>query len=53
MVVSLSNSALNEKSTMSMIKNALFNEKAQRIEMGTAYSGESRALVSQGSRERG
>ncbi|GFZ14593.1 hypothetical protein Acr_24g0007830 [Actinidia rufa] len=35
LVVSLSNSALNEKLTTSMVMDALFNEKAWRREMGT------------------
>ena len=37
---------------MSIFKDALFNEEAQRREMGTANSDNSRALVSKGSRER-
>ena len=52
-VVSLSNSALNRKLTMSMVKDALLNEEARRREMGKTDSDESRALVSQRSRERG
>ncbi|GFY93698.1 hypothetical protein Acr_09g0001440 [Actinidia rufa] len=53
LVVSLSNSAPNGKLTTSMVKDALFNEEAQRREMGSTDQSESQALVSEGSRERG
>ena len=39
-MVSLSNSAPNEKLTMSMVKDALFNEEAWRREMGTKDNDE-------------
>ncbi|GFY85693.1 hypothetical protein Acr_04g0004310 [Actinidia rufa] len=53
LVVSLSNSAPNGKLTTSMVMDALFNEEAQRKEMGSTDQSESQALVSEGSRERG
>ena len=52
-MVSLSNLAPNEKLTMSMVKDALFNEKAQRKEMGMVNSDDLPALVLERSRERG
>ena len=53
LVVFLSNSAPNEKLTMSMVMDALFNEEARRREMGTTDSDDSRALVSERSRKKG
>ena len=49
-MVSLNNSSPNRKLTMSMVKDALFNEEAWRREI---ESDESRTLVLEGSRERG
>ncbi|GFZ09248.1 hypothetical protein Acr_20g0010560 [Actinidia rufa] len=53
LVVSLSNSAPNGKLTTSMVMDALFNEEPWRREMSTEDSDDSRALVLEGSRERG
>ncbi|GFZ00193.1 hypothetical protein Acr_13g0015920 [Actinidia rufa] len=53
LVVSLSNSTPNEKLTMSMVMDALFNEKARIREMGMTNQSELQALVSEGSKERG
>ncbi|GFS37114.1 hypothetical protein Acr_00g0049960 [Actinidia rufa] len=53
LVVSLSNSAPNGKLTTSMVMDALFNEEAQRREMGSTDQSESQALVSEISRKRG
>ncbi|KAF7151014.1 hypothetical protein RHSIM_Rhsim02G0098600 [Rhododendron simsii] len=52
LVVSLSNSAPDGKLSMSIVKDALFNEEARRKEMGTDCEDESRALVSDGNRGR-
>ena len=52
-MVYLNNSMLNEKLTMSMVNDTLFNEEGRSREMGTAYGDELRALVSQGSRKIG
>ena len=52
LVVSLNSSMPNGQLTMSMIKDALFNEVTQKKEMGTINRSESQALVSQGSKER-
>ena len=52
-MVSLSNSAPNEKLTMSMVNDALFNKEARKREMGMTNRSESQALVSEESRERG
>ncbi|GFY89069.1 hypothetical protein Acr_06g0010090 [Actinidia rufa] len=52
-VVSLSNSAPNEKLTTSMVMDVLFNEEARRREMSTTDQSESQALVLEGSSERG
>ena len=40
-MISLGNSAPNEKLTMSMVKDALFNEEARKREMGTIDQSES------------
>ncbi|GFY85303.1 hypothetical protein Acr_04g0000410 [Actinidia rufa] len=53
LVISLSNSAPNEKLTMSMVMDALFNEEARGREIGSTDQSESQALVLEGSRERG
>ncbi|GFZ12797.1 pectin lyase-like superfamily protein [Actinidia rufa] len=53
LVVSLSNSMPNGKLTTSMVMDVLFNEEAQRREMGSTNQSESQALVSEGSRKRG
>ncbi|GFZ04053.1 hypothetical protein Acr_16g0006770 [Actinidia rufa] len=52
LVVSLSNSAPNGKLTTSMVMDALFNEEARRIEMGSTDQSESQALVLEGSRKK-
>ena len=52
LVVSLNNSALNGKLTISMVKNALFNEEVRRREMDTTNSDELQALISKGSKAR-
>ncbi|KAF7151915.1 hypothetical protein RHSIM_Rhsim02G0085400 [Rhododendron simsii] len=52
LVVSLSNSATDGKLSMSIVKDALFNEEARRKEMGTDCEDESLALVSDGNRGR-
>ncbi|GFZ09772.1 hypothetical protein Acr_21g0003710 [Actinidia rufa] len=53
LVASLSNSVPNGKLTTSMVMDALFNEEAQKREMGMTDQSESYALVSKGSRKRG
>ncbi|GFS41059.1 hypothetical protein Acr_00g0071990 [Actinidia rufa] len=53
LVVSLSNSAPNEKLTTSMVMDALFNKEARRREMGSTDQIESQALVLEGSKEKG
>ncbi|GFY97925.1 hypothetical protein Acr_12g0004660 [Actinidia rufa] len=51
--VDLDNSAPNGKLTTNMVMDALFNEEAQRREMGSTDQSESQALVSEGSKKRG
>ena len=52
-MISLSNSALNEKLTMSTVKDDIFNEETRKRELGTTDSDESRALVLEGRSLRG
>ncbi|GFY84504.1 hypothetical protein Acr_03g0012780 [Actinidia rufa] len=53
MVISLSNLAPNWKLTTSMVMDVMFNEEAQRREMGSIDQSESQALVLEESKERG
>ena len=52
LMISFSNSAHNEKLTMSTVKDAMFNEEARKRAMGMTGSDELRALVSKGCREK-
>ena len=53
LVVSFSNSTRNEQLIISMVKDAIFNEKVCKREMGTIDRSELQALVLKGSREKG